>query len=160
MAGTEIPGDGERGRLYLMLHCHHHKDFCNKMGSDESHFNVWLIVRGNVTRVSHLFKGMKNWSRESHRRRTPNALPLGQTSPPTILTQAALNSVNRCLCINCGARQLRSSSRQLQTLRVVHSWGHHLWTIEMQIFSIPQRLSLFTPCVTLRHSSKPFRQIS
>ena len=26
--------------LYLSLHCHHQNDFCIKMGSDESHFNV------------------------------------------------------------------------------------------------------------------------
>ena len=34
-------GVGEQGRLlYLSLHCHHENDFCIKMGSDESHFNV------------------------------------------------------------------------------------------------------------------------
>ena len=26
--------------VYLSLHCHHQNDFCTKMGSDESHFNV------------------------------------------------------------------------------------------------------------------------
>ena len=26
--------------IYLSLHCHHQNDSCNKMGSDESHFNV------------------------------------------------------------------------------------------------------------------------
>ena len=33
---------GEREIIYLSLHCHHQNDFCikNKMGSDESHFNV------------------------------------------------------------------------------------------------------------------------
>ena len=32
----------ERGRLYiyLSLHCHHQKDSCIEMGSDESHFNA------------------------------------------------------------------------------------------------------------------------
>ena len=34
----------------LSLHCHHQNDSCNKMGSDESHFNVSLIVRDKVTR--------------------------------------------------------------------------------------------------------------
>ena len=44
-------GDGGRGRLiYLSLHCHHQNDSCIKMGSDESHFNVLLIVRDKVTR--------------------------------------------------------------------------------------------------------------
>ena len=41
---------GKREIIYLSLHCHHQKDSCIKMGSDESHFNVSLIVRGRVTR--------------------------------------------------------------------------------------------------------------
>ena len=36
--------------MYLSLHCHHQNDSCIKMGSDESHFNVALIVRDKVTR--------------------------------------------------------------------------------------------------------------
>ena len=31
------------------IHCHHQNDSCIKMGSDESHFNVSLIVRDKVT---------------------------------------------------------------------------------------------------------------
>ena len=31
---------GEREIIYLSLHCHNQNDFCIKMGSDESHFNV------------------------------------------------------------------------------------------------------------------------
>ena len=41
---------GKREIIYLSLHCHHHNDSCIKMGSDESHFNVSLIVRNKVTR--------------------------------------------------------------------------------------------------------------
>ena len=41
---------GEGRRLYLSLHCHHQNDSCVKMGSDERHFNVSLIVRDNVRR--------------------------------------------------------------------------------------------------------------
>ena len=33
-----------------MLHCQHKNDSCIKMGSDESHFNVLLIVMDKVTR--------------------------------------------------------------------------------------------------------------
>ena len=40
---------GKREILYLLLHCHHQNDSCIKMGSDESHFNVSLIVRDKVT---------------------------------------------------------------------------------------------------------------
>ena len=42
MKGVEI--------IYLSLHCHHQNDSCIKVGSDESHFNVSLIVRDKVTR--------------------------------------------------------------------------------------------------------------
>ena len=41
---------GEREIIYLSLHCHHQNDSCIKVGSDESHFNVSLIVRDKVTR--------------------------------------------------------------------------------------------------------------
>ena len=41
---------GEREIIYLSLHCHHQNDFYIKMGSDERHFNVLLIVRDKVTR--------------------------------------------------------------------------------------------------------------
>ena len=39
--GGEVWGGwGERGMIYLSLHCHHQNDSCIKMGSDESHFIV------------------------------------------------------------------------------------------------------------------------
>ena len=41
---------GEREIIYLSLHCHHQNDSCIKMGSDESRFNVSLIVRDKVIR--------------------------------------------------------------------------------------------------------------
>ena len=41
---------GKREIIYLSLHCHHQNYFCIKMGSDESHFNVSLVVRDKVTR--------------------------------------------------------------------------------------------------------------
>ena len=50
-ARTEISGGGERGRLYLSLYCHHRNHSCIKMGSDESRFNVSVIVRDRVTRA-------------------------------------------------------------------------------------------------------------
>ena len=43
-------GRGKREIIYLSLHCHHQHDSCIKMGSDESYFNVSLIVRDKVTR--------------------------------------------------------------------------------------------------------------
>ena len=41
---------GKRVIIYLSLHCHHQNDSSIKMGNDESHFNVSLIVRYKVTR--------------------------------------------------------------------------------------------------------------
>ena len=41
---------GEREIMYLSLHCHHQNDSCIQMGSDESHFNVSLMVRDKVPR--------------------------------------------------------------------------------------------------------------
>ena len=42
---------GEEGKnIYLSLHCRHQNDSCIKMGSNESHFNVSLIVRDQVHR--------------------------------------------------------------------------------------------------------------
>ena len=38
--------------MYLSLHCHHQNDSCIKMDSDESHFNISLIVRDSHETVS------------------------------------------------------------------------------------------------------------
>ena len=38
--GMEVGGGGEREIRLLSPHCHQQNDFCIKMGSDESHFNV------------------------------------------------------------------------------------------------------------------------
>ena len=56
-----------RGR-YLSLHYHHQNDTCIKMGSNESHFNVSLIVRDKVTRqcpqtTTFEEKGELKWNR-------------------------------------------------------------------------------------------------
>ena len=41
---------GEREVMYLSLHFHLQNDSCIKMDSDESHFNLSLIVKDKVTR--------------------------------------------------------------------------------------------------------------
>ena len=43
----EVEGEGDYN---LSLHCHHQNDFCIKVGSEESHFNVSFIVKDKVTR--------------------------------------------------------------------------------------------------------------
>jgi len=46
LAETKIPESGEEGDYT----CHHQNNFCIKMGSGVSRFNVSLIVRGKVVR--------------------------------------------------------------------------------------------------------------
>ena len=48
--GVRRYGCGGRQVIYLSLQCRHQNDSCIKMGSDESHFNVSLIVRDKVRR--------------------------------------------------------------------------------------------------------------
>ena len=56
--------DGEKGGkgvwrwekreiIYLSLYCHHQNCSCIKMGSDESHFNVSLIVSHKTVSTNH-----------------------------------------------------------------------------------------------------------
>ena len=46
----EVREEGGHIPIIATICCHHQNDSCIKMGSDESHFNVSLIVRDNVTR--------------------------------------------------------------------------------------------------------------
>ena len=49
--GEQYGGRGRGGGriIYLLLQCCSQNDFCIEMGSNESHFNVSLIVREKVT---------------------------------------------------------------------------------------------------------------
>ena len=74
----------KREIIYLSLQRNHQNDTCMKMDSDESHFNVSLIVRAKVTRLStdHNFRRERRAEVDSNRCPSvyqPNALPLGQT---------------------------------------------------------------------------------
>ena len=56
--------------MYLSLHYHHQNDFCTKVGSDESRFNVSLIVRYNVRRqvsTDHNFSRERTAEADSNR---------------------------------------------------------------------------------------------
>ena len=85
MKGSLEVGEEGDDNKYLSLHCHQN-DSCIKMGSDESHFNVSLIVRDKVTRqcpqTTTFFEEKRRAEAESSRGPSayqPNALPLGQT---------------------------------------------------------------------------------
>ena len=83
--GRGYGGGGVGGSIYLSLQCQHRNDFCIKVGSDESHFNVSLIVRDKVTRQcpqTTTFEDKRRAEADSNRGPSacqPNALPLGQT---------------------------------------------------------------------------------
>ena len=49
--GKEVWRWGERETIYLSLLCRHQNDFCIKMGSDESHFNVSVGSDGQSHRT-------------------------------------------------------------------------------------------------------------
>ena len=68
--GVEGVGRWEKRKIiHLSLHCHQQNDFCIKMGSDESHFNVSVTVKGQshktVSTNHNLFeeKGEPKWNR-------------------------------------------------------------------------------------------------
>ena len=88
-------------RLYLTPYYRHQNDSCIKMGSDESHFNVSLIVRDKVTRqcpqTTTFEEKLRRAEEDSNRppsAHQPNALPLGQ--PGSHRTQAMVCVLHFC----------------------------------------------------------------
>ena len=71
---------GNREIICLSQHCHHQNDSCIKMGSDESHFNVSLIVRDKVIRQCPQTTTMFEDKEEPKRHRT-EVLPLTSITP-------------------------------------------------------------------------------
>ena len=71
---------GEREIIYLSLHCHHQNDFCIKMGSDESHFNVSVGSDGQSRRTVSTNHNLFEEKGEPKRYRT-EVLPLTSLAP-------------------------------------------------------------------------------
>ena len=79
-----MPGfRGEGSCTFRYASCHHQSDFCIKIGSGVSHFNIVLTVRGKGTlSINHKFGRERKAEAESNRGPSAyqaNALPLGQT---------------------------------------------------------------------------------
>ena len=104
---------GKREIIYLSQHCHYQNAFCIKVGSDENHFNVSLIIRDKVTRQCPQTTTFEE-KREPKRIRSevpllhqPNALPLGQTSsrlpPDDVASDVGLTylgtNCDQCVCM-------------------------------------------------------------
>ena len=64
----EVGGKGE------YRYTHHQNDCCSKMGSDESHFSVSLIVRDKISKTVHSPQLLK--TKESRSRFEPRSLCL------------------------------------------------------------------------------------
>ena len=82
---------GGRGRVYTYRYTVTTRMTCIKMGNDESHFNVSLIVRDKVTRQRPQTTPLEEKG-EPKRYRTevasfyqPTALPLGQTGSLVVM---------------------------------------------------------------------------
>ena len=71
---------GEREIIYLLLHCHHHNDFCIKMGSDGSHFNVSVGSDGQSHKAVSTNYNLFEEKGEPKRYRT-EVLPLTSLTP-------------------------------------------------------------------------------
>ena len=78
--GEEVWRWGEREIIYLSLHCHHQNDFCIKMGSDESHFNVSEGSDGKSHRTMSTNHNFSEEKGEPRRYRT-EVLPFTNLTP-------------------------------------------------------------------------------
>ena len=66
--------------IYLSLHCHRQNDFCIKMGSNKSHFNVSLGSGGQSYRTVSTNHNLFEKKGEPRRYRT-EVLPLTSLTP-------------------------------------------------------------------------------
>ena len=71
----EVGGEGDYIYIYISLHCHHQNDFCIKMGSEESHFNVSVGSDGQSHRTVPTNHSLSEEKGEPKRYRT-EVLPL------------------------------------------------------------------------------------
>ena len=86
---------GEREIIYLSLHCHHQNDFCIKMGSDESHFNVSVGSDGQNHKTVSTNHGLFEEKGEPKRYRT-EVLPLTNLTPYRLLFFFSFLMVELC----------------------------------------------------------------
>ena len=79
--------------IYESLHLHHQNDSCIKMGSNENHFNVLLIVRDKVTRQCPQTTTFLKRRRPAKRNRSKALLltSLTLTAGPNRLTPSSLD---------------------------------------------------------------------
>ena len=84
--------------MYLSLHCHHQNDFCIKMGSDESRFNVSVGSDGQSHRTVSTNHNLFEEKGEPKRYRT-EVLPLTSRTPYRWAKPAHLCEMSVSLCL-------------------------------------------------------------
>ena len=115
--GMEVGG---RGRLYTYRYSHHQNGFCIKVGSDESHFNVSLIVRDKVTRqCPQLLKTEKGEPKKQIRTEVPllTSLPTPYRLGPHRLTAS---QSQHCYCYSSTEWFLRPTDVSYTVFSALH----------------------------------------
>ena len=105
--------------VYLSLHCQHQNDFCIKTGSDESHFNVSLIVKDKVTRQ---FPQTTTFEEKGERNRTEASLLTPHYKTNTLIAELyCLLLIDLLRHKLVQLQQLLLSSLSLGSVRTIHS---------------------------------------
>ena len=110
--------------IYLTLYCHHQNDSCIKVGSDESRFNVLLVVMDKVTRQclqTTTFLKRKRAKAESNR--GPSAYQLKRlTARSNRLTRYCNSSLLIIILNKSNKKGQLLSTVKLNTLRATIIW--------------------------------------
>ena len=99
--------------IYPSPHCHHQDDSCIKMGSDERHFNVSLIVRYKVTKqCSQITTFLKREESRSGIEPSSFSFPAERlTARPNRLTPTHVYTGNAYMTVTLSCFQLSADER-------------------------------------------------
>ena len=128
--GKGVQRWGEREIIYLSLHCHHQNDFCVKVGSNESHFNV-----SNCEEQSHKTVSTDhNFGRKRRAKADTNQGPSAYQANAFLLSQTgSLNVKTHNLHLYTLPLQLHSSA-DTQVFRIpsfcIKSSGQHSFSYQ------------------------------
>ena len=144
---------GEKEIIYLSLHCHHQNDFCIKMGSDESHFNVSVASDGQSHKTVSTNYNLSEEKGEPKRYRT-EVLPLTSLTPyrqakpahtpynhaPCHFMQSHIRKMYACLALTCHLHFWQNDRGLLHATAVTREWNgyrnksqHRKLTLEKKI---------------------------
>ena len=120
---------GKRKIISISLHCHHPNDSCIKMGSDESHFTVPLIVRPRHG------QGHKTVSTDhSFRRLNENAEPKGNRAETVLLGQTGSLLL---LIVRCMMPELRKAKAEKEENNIPTAEFRSCVRVEVAVLGFP-----------------------